>query len=102
MPGSCETHTVDEYHTIAFCIRECVAVSVLKDIAEMMEQEPELDADGAYYPTFTLDLDFEGYCYFKQEFDWATSMVCDMDQDSGLNYVTLEWERTHKTKETKE
>ncbi len=105
-PGwvSIETPTPDDTHKIAFTLRNCIAVSVLADIADMMDQMPKLDMnmDGEYYPTFILDLDFEDYCYFKQEFDWATDMTCDMDQDSGLNYLMMEWEKNHKTKETKE
>lgn len=93
-------------HTIAFSLRDCIAVSVLRDIAETMEQPPLLDMAlldlDCGFPTFTLELSFSEYCYFEQEFGWATAMTCDMDQECGLNYISMKFNMDRMIKEAKE
>lgn len=109
-PGWVEIDTTpkaSDPHIISFSLRDCIAVSVLRDIAETMGQPPLLDMglldlDSGFYPTFMLQLTFSEYCYFRQEFDWATDMTCDMDQECGLNYVSMDWEVEQKRKEAKE
>lgn len=105
VPTTGEKPSVADPHSISFSLRDCIAVSVLKDMADTVGQMPVLDAglmqDG-FYPTFTLDLDFAEYCLFSQEFDWALAMECDMDQECGLNYITMDWEMKQKRKEAKQ
>lgn len=78
-------------HKIQFELRGCIAVSVLSDIYATMDQKPMQDLElldyGEY--VFCLHLTPDETAYFVQEFDWALSFLCDADQESGQNYLTM-------------
>lgn len=87
-----------EPHKIQFELRDCIAVSVLAEIDEMMDQKPMQDLDMLDYSSyvFYLNLNLDAAEFFIREFDWALAFLCDADQRKGQNYVNMAWEKRHK------
>lgn len=89
---------IPEPHKIQFELRDCIAVSVLSSIKDMVGQIPMQDLDMLGYGNyvFCLHLDPDTTEFFIQEFDWALAFLCDADQRKGQNYVNMAWEKRHK------
>lgn len=89
---------MSEPHKIQFELRDCIAVSVLSSIKDMVGQIPMQDLDMLGYGNyvFCLHLDPDTAEFFIREFDWALAFLCDADQRKGQNYVNMAWEKHHK------
>lgn len=82
-------------HTIRIRINEQVSVRVILDMSEQFTNI--MDVFGcmfidAYGPgTFCIDIrmSLDEVRALKDQFDWAITSYCDMDQDSGQDFVYL-------------
>ena len=82
-----------EEHKIRIGLNDQVAIGVLGDMSEHFQ-----DIIGVYgcmfidiYGAFNIDLELslDDVKFLKQQYGWAIVSYCDMDQDSGQDYVYL-------------
>lgn len=73
-------------HQIEFVIRKEVSICVLYRIIDGYG-EPALLLDDNLDPYFIIELDKDAAFEFYHEFEWAMEEMCDMNQDTGENYL---------------
>lgn len=80
-----------EFHRIALMFREGVSISVLNQVLyeqmEMVDYYRMVPLKAGCELEIVILFSYEDYVDFYEEWGWALSQICDLDQEKGMNFV---------------